>query len=1681
MPQSVTLDPRDLVADKAVVLDPGELTLDSAPPVKRSGPQIVADEPAAPPKPPAPKPRGLINTSIPQPVIPQKPPAAGEAFADKPTLAGAAKLLEQPLIDPEGLGKDLEAITPGPFAVHRGVLKALAGFTSPEAIGIGALSGGAAALAEGAGVTTQAGLLAAQTAISGYFATQIARGVIKDVPAAVDAYTNGDYEKLLELGGKDVASGALAVLGVKHAVDMAGDSVFLGRKAIDANFGKGGRFGAPLEPNVEVMPREMRNPGPKRIAEEPAGQTIDLKPEDLEPVPAAPEPVDLKPEEITPEPATGPESPKAGKPDYPTGSTVTVKTARGTQVDVQYAVVDAKDPVVSHDLAGNENPAYPQERQPRDRGRKASQAQIDDIARNLDSKDLGPSYKASDGAPITDPDLVVESGNARTNAIRLAYERYPDRADTYRADVQKQAVELGIDPKSIEGIANPMLVRIRRTNLDPVQFATEANEQSTAAMSATEQATSDAGKLNGDVMRTFQPSESGDIVHAGNREFVRTFMNEIVSPAERARYTAADGSISQEGVTRIRNAVFAKAYGETSALTKMSESTDSNIRNITSGMLQAAPAIARLEDGISKGELHDLSIAPDAAAAAGKMSSLRENGGSVADYLNQEALFDSDLSPEARTMVQAFDRHGRSAKRIGAILNSYADAVEAAGSPKQVSLFGDGVKPSKLDLIEAAVRTVEESYGTEAKAPAVPVEVRQNEPARRPDHHAADERSQSPARSPAPRGRSENAGAVEPIRLPAILAGAQPRFNHGLKAFTLDFVSDIDKAAYITAQIKGSKADSAYLKFAMKATRLPEAAIRAHGAAVKMAIKAMAEKAAPGELRIPAQKLAVRRGIRDESGSVPIGSGDEESLFSDEEQTRSRKEADSNDAKLEGERLTAQFKSGMQIRPGKRSKAEAQTSLFEETPEEKQGGLFGDERGSVSNKARPKPAEPSEDESAWASVRALKAKRDAALAELERAKTTPGEQRFGQKVIESFTSERDLWAARVNQAIDGLRRIVPKVQDQEALSLMREYRNKPGELVAWRDGTHALDEKVKDKAAARKNIERLRPAIDRALNPTPAMIRADAKLTNIAGATLKEGQRLGFLESRWTPEEYTPHILHPVGQGEFATPVGDRLGRALGGKIGQYFSFAETRGYPTLLDAVADNVKPKTLNAFDAFTVHGDKFATARATHLLVNQIKDTGVGIVEPDRWKRPEGWVELAQHSGEFSTPQTYTDAAGVAHSVQVPLVVPKYIDDALRPITDPDYLGAVPGFRRVRVFQSYTKAIQLGLSMFHATTENYMALANMGPVGWLKGLRADRASLPFLMGERDFIAHGGTTAIQGRTVEAFKSFEPGSIPTWTDIWRRAPVVRQVDQLAQHLTEFTFGKLQRQFKVTDYSLHKAEWLGKNPNATPEETAVAMASIAKEINATYGGLHWENLGANKATVELARALMLAPDWTFSNIFNVKYSTERGTPAGKLGRRFWMRQLIGGMVATQLLSLALSKKTSKNLTQVYMGKDAKGKDVYQNVFFKGVSGDVINLVHNVGDYGAVQGLARTMAGKAAPAVRAGLQLASNRNYFGQEIVPKGMDPIAGTVRAAVETGKSLAPLPLSGKTLYEMLLGPDAKQFSKAEVATTIFAGTPPRHVSPAKGGRPRPIQSIWDQIKTGQIHEPARRGRPGR
>jgi hypothetical protein len=555
----------------------------------------------------------------------------------------------------------------------------------------------------------------------------------------------------------------------------------------------------------------------------------------------------------------------------------------------------------------------------------------------------------------------------------------------------------------------------------------------------------------------------------------------------------------------------------------------------------------------------------------------------------------------------------------------------------------------------------------------------------------------------------------------------------------------------------------------------------------------------------------VKRLFGSERGSISFkpakNSPDEPGLFDSASEQQSQIEAQRSANQLTHDQLTAQIKSGLAAKPTKLKPAENRGLFDEETPES--GSLFGSERGSLSLKPiRQTPEQ-------------LKAAAD---------------KRYGENVREWFTARRDLWSARVHQEMDRLRKSLPDAVDREGLYLMRDFRNKPGELKQWLAGTHAAYGEVPRLDIARENVEKLRPAIERALDPTPAMKAADQTLTRIAEVSLREGQRLGFIEHHVSPDE---HVTHLLGADEEGKPpsIADRMGKAMGGKIGLNFPFNQERNFPTILDAIAHNQRPKTIDALKAFDTYGDKFATARATHMLIEQLRDSDTGIWGTKSDKNiPKGWVEIAAHAHPFRNLGAYMIPEGQPVAAYQTLFVPPKIEQGLRPITDPDYSNRIAGFGRLRIFQSYTKAAQLGLSFFHATTENYMALANMGARGWFKGLKADRDAPGFLEQEADFIGHGGTTSIQGKTYEAAEGLTVSSLPTAGEAWRSLPGIHQVDQAAQKITDFTFGKMQRQFKVVDYALHKAAWLAQHPQSMPLERTAAMKSMAKEINAVYGG-----------------------------------------------------------------------------------------------------------------------------------------------------------------------------------------------------------------------------------------------------
>lgn len=388
------------------------------------------------------------------------------------------------------------------------------------------------------------------------------------------------------------------------------------------------------------------------------------------------------------------------------GKPASFTTEAGARVEAKYALMDAADLVTSHDEALRQNPAYPQELQPRARDRAASEMQVSGIVQKLDPARLGLSADAANGAPIVGADGLVESGNARTIALKRVYQANGQKAADYKQFLRDNADQFGLTPEAIDGMAKPVLVRVRTTPVNRAEFARQANASTVAMMSPSETAKADASRIES--MEDLTPDESGDFSNAASQPFVRRFMARLPQ-TEQAGMVDATGNLSTAGYARVRNAVLAKAYGDSPVLARMTESMDDNLRNVSRAFLLAAPKVASMRAAVKDGTRFDADITPDLMAAAEELSKIKSDGGSVQDALAQIDMMGEQRTPEARQLLQFMSDNMRRPRRMADFISAYMDALDAAGDPNQGSLLGDVQAPAKQDLLKAAERTTQDA------------------------------------------------------------------------------------------------------------------------------------------------------------------------------------------------------------------------------------------------------------------------------------------------------------------------------------------------------------------------------------------------------------------------------------------------------------------------------------------------------------------------------------------------------------------------------------------------------------------------------------------------------------------------------------------------------------------------------------------------------------------------------------------------------------------------------------------------------------------------------------------------------------------------------------------------------------------------------------------------------------
>lgn len=367
----------------------------------------------------------------------------------------------------------------------------------------------------------------------------------------------------------------------------------------------------------------------------------------------------------------------------PAGYSSTALTERGLEVPFTYRLVDVGQLVTSHDDTLRLNPAFPQELQPRDRTRMSSEAQITKISNDIKPEFLAESPKASDGAPIVGSDAVVESGNARTIALRRAYAN--GKADHYRAWLKQNAARFGLTAADIDAIKQPMLVREGLGKYDRAEFARQANESPVSSMAETEVAQADAKKLPD--LEGLVTNDDGSINPTQSAEFIRQFMRYVASPNEHNQLMTGDGRLSQRGVARIRNAIFSKAYGDSDIVSLLTEATDGNVRNLLAGMLRAAPDVARVRSLLEAGARAGRDFVPDLVDAVRRFGAAREASQKVEQYLAQGSMFGGEASPAVADLMRALEKDSRAPTRIADMIRGLVAEIDQGGDPRQPSMF----------------------------------------------------------------------------------------------------------------------------------------------------------------------------------------------------------------------------------------------------------------------------------------------------------------------------------------------------------------------------------------------------------------------------------------------------------------------------------------------------------------------------------------------------------------------------------------------------------------------------------------------------------------------------------------------------------------------------------------------------------------------------------------------------------------------------------------------------------------------------------------------------------------------------------------------------------------------------------------------------------------------------------
>jgi len=377
----------------------------------------------------------------------------------------------------------------------------------------------------------------------------------------------------------------------------------------------------------------------------------------------------------------------------------------------------------------------------------------------------------------------------------------------------------------------------------------------------------------------------------------------------------------------------------------------------------------------------------------------------------------------------------------------------------------------------------------------------------------------------------------------------------------------------------------------------------------------------------------------------------------------------------------------------------------------------------------------------------------------------------------------------------------------------------------------------------------------------------------------------------------------------------------LGKKFGASTRHAKQRKFGTIIEGMSEGYNLKVESATNNLQILKEEISKAIASKNLITQMKKTknldGQPLITT---KFIEGYQKIDvpnfnewKYAGEVEKGKSYGKNFFINNDMifeRQDLYAPKDVAKRINKIFGRSGLSEVPGIKTLTKYNAIAKAWILQSSLFHhlAFMRSYYLGTNNKRFEDMDILQAYQAGIKSIENSDPNVRLG---VANGLTLGLRQDWEENLLHEKTaigDLVDKIPggtaVKEKILGLRQAQADFLFGEFGAGLKAKAFLIELRNHQKAHPDLTADQAAKEVANL---INDDFGGLHLERMERNPTLQHIFRLLMLAPDWTESNIRTMVKAVNSGKASEtNMYRKFWAGILVKGALLTTLANMLMA-------------------------------------------------------------------------------------------------------------------------------------------------------------------------------